>query len=283
MKVLVTAAALLSAGSLLPSEAVVGGGLVPQGDLPWVAAIYTGDAAPSGQFCGGTLIAPSIVVTAGHCVRFLRGQTEVPLMPTVYNVAAAIPGDPLASQDPAAIRLRVLLGDVRLSGSQGERILVASVYPYPDRDLDTVPDMDIAVLVLQHPSAIAPIRYLRPGDPAALDAPGVAATIVGWGATGESDSGSNSLMEAVVPIISDASCRQSYSAMVPGIEVCAGYPQGGTDTCNGDSGGPLVVPSPGGWKLVGATSWGLGCARPNKPGVYAEMRAAAAFIDTFIA
>jgi secreted trypsin-like serine protease len=54
--------------------------------------------------------------------------------------------------------------------------------------------------------------------------------------------------------------------------VCAGYPQGGTDTCQGDSGGPLFGRTAAGdLKVVGATSFGEGCARAGKPGVYARV------------
>lgn len=39
----------------------------------------------------------------------------------------------------------------------------------------------------------------------------------------------------------------------------------------GDSGGPLVTLHHSVWWLVGDTSWGTGCATPNKPGVYGNM------------
>ena len=48
--------------------------------------------------------------------------------------------------------------------------------------------------------------------------------------------------------------------------------QGGTDTCHGDSGGPLFGRTAAGdLKVVGATSFGEGCARAGKPGVYARV------------
>ena len=65
-------------------------------------------------------------------------------------------------------------------------------------------------------------------------------------------------------------------AFDPSTMVCAGYPQGGVDTCQGDSGGPMFGrDATGALKVVGATSYGDGCARPGKPGVYARVADAA--------
>lgn len=49
--------------------------------------------------------------------------------------------------------------------------------------------------------------------------------------------------------------------------LCAGLLQGGKDACQGDSGGPLVAEN----QLVGIVSFGVGCGRPNYPGVYANV------------
>ena len=79
------------------------------------------------------------------------------------------------------------------------------------------------------------------------------------------------LKAAKVPIVSDRTCRRAYSFKVTANMVCAGYLEGGIDTCSGDSGGPLVCPINGKYILMGATSFGAECAEANAPGVYAKI------------
>ncbi|XP_037673594.1 plasminogen-like [Choloepus didactylus] len=96
--------------------------------------------------------------------------------------------------------------------------------------------------------------------------------ITGWGET-QGTSGAGFLKEAQLPVIENKVCnRLEYlNGRVRSTELCAGQLSGGTDSCQGDSGGPLVCFEMDKYILQGVTSWGLGCARPNKPGVYVRV------------
>ncbi|WP_189114671.1 serine protease [Pilimelia terevasa] len=94
-------------------------------------------------------------------------------------------------------------------------------------------------------------------------------TVMGWGAVAEGGKMSDTLMQVEVPLVPDNKCGPAAF-----VEVCAGdLKNGGKDTCQGDSGGPLAVKAGSRWVLVGVTSWGKGCAKPNEPGHYAQMSA----------
>ena len=77
-----------------------------------------------------------------------------------------------------------------------------------------------------------------------------------------------------VPLIKNDECESWH--MKRGISVhlypemlCAGYRDGGKDSCKGDSGGPLMVRQKDGrWVLVGLVSAGFSCGQPGQPGIY---------------
>lgn len=101
---------------------------------------------------------------------------------------------------------------------------------------------------------------------------GTSATIAGFGVTSEGGDAPDVLQEARVPITTDPYCDDAYRNFDATTMVCAGFPEGGVDTCQGDSGGPLFGRDAAGvLRVVGSTSFGEGCARPGKPGVYARV------------
>ncbi|XP_058142579.2 testisin-like [Dasypus novemcinctus] len=103
--------------------------------------------------------------------------------------------------------------------------------------------------------------------------------VTGWGYTDEDQSETDplpNLQEVQVSIINSSMCssmyqRSSFHRTIWGDMVCAGVPQGGKDACTGDSGGPLVCDVDGLWYQIGVVSWGVGCGRPNRPGVYTNV------------
>jgi secreted trypsin-like serine protease len=231
-------AALLAGAAVVPlagrsANAIVGGGETSLTDYPY--AVYL--ASNGSQFCGGVLISSTAVATAAHCAQAV---------------------------DVSSIRV--------VAGRQDERrddgyvlsvsdVWVEPNYSSPERGYD------IAVLRLAGalPDSYTPVKLATDGTPYQA---GTEATVLGWGRLAENGERSNVLRAGVVPVVSDSACRSVYPDTYTATSmVCAGYSQGGVDACQGDSGGPLVVDG----TLIGVVSWGVGCALPNKPGVYTRV------------
>jgi secreted trypsin-like serine protease len=226
-----------------PASAVVGGHDAAPGAYPANARITFGNAF----LCTGTLISPTYVLTAGHCGS-ITGEVASP------------------AAWPAAL-VNVTVGGDRVG--QGEKLVAKKVTVEPDHLLNS--GYDISIIELSSASTKTPVKVAGSGE-GAIWAPSVMETIVGWGTTEEGGNTPNVLQEGQVPITTDAYCSGAYSDFEAITMVCAGFPQGGVDTCQGDSGGPMFgKTSTGVLRVVGATSYGDGCARPGKPGVYARV------------
>src|SRR3954451_20255522 len=236
------AGALLLAGAA-PASAIVGGHATANGAYPSVARITFG----ASFLCTGTLIAPNWVLTAGHC--------------------GSITGDAVAT--PAAWPAPLI--DVTIGGdtdTTGERATVSQAIVEPNYLLNS--GYDITLLKLSANSSKTPTKVAGSAETASW-APSTLEKIVGWGATSEGGSLPTHLQEAQVPITTDSYCGNAYSDFDAATMICAGYPQGGTDTCQGDSGGPMFGTVNGALRVVGATSFGQGCAEAGFPGVYARV------------
>jgi secreted trypsin-like serine protease len=240
------AAACAASGALAaPSQAVVGGHDTSDPAYRGVAEITLGKAFG----CTGTLIAPQWVLTAGHC------------------------GSPTGEVMAIPVGWPAGLVDVRMGSNkagQGTLYPVSQVVVEPDYLATT--GYDLTLLKLKAAAAGIPTTKVAGASERSIWNAGVLETIVGWGTTSEGGSTPDTLQEAQVPIVADADCGKAYSDFDATTMVCAGYPQGGTDTCQGDSGGPLFAhDATGALKVVGATSYGNGCAEPGYPGVYARV------------
>ena len=144
-----------------------------------------------------------------------------------------------------------------------EKVIIHSGY-----DADSQ-DNDIALLKLK-----SPIHYNAQALPVCLpssDLPkGTNCWITGWGALQEDGRSPTILQQAKVPLISKKECGYVYGSLTSSMR-CAGHYTGKIDSCQGDSGGPLVCNVDGRWQLMGAVSWGIGCAREGFYGVYADI------------
>merc|ERR1712121_382477 len=219
---------------------IVGGTEAYPGEFPHQIALLGGGVGGS-LMCGGSLVAADRVITAGHCC---DGQS--------------------------ASRLGVRVGSQNLYEDDEDQadIAVTKVILHEDYDDWTISN-DICILELGG-SADLSSQYIDtislPASMAEYDA-GTICPVTGWGTTSEGGSLGRVLQKVDVPVVSDADCRDSYgSSSVYDSMICAGFPQGGKDSCQGESGGPFMC----GNELSGIVSWGYGCAEPGYPGVYTQ-------------
>ncbi len=244
---------------------IIGGSDVSTTSYPWVVQLWKLSGSSWYLECGGTLIDPSWVLTAGHCTAGVAG-----------DLAVVVGHDTVSS---------VVLGDLRTVSS----ISTAPGFTNPSIG---VPTNDAALLHLSVPVVgAAPLSMVtNPADAADL-APAV---ILGWGCNDNGTTADCSLPTqypdhlkgATVGIFGGPSTTAcgSYApgAFLNASMVCAGVADGTIDTCFGDSGGPLMVTVGGHPKLAGITSWGSGCAAALYPGVYTRVSSVAGWIGSLL-
>jgi secreted trypsin-like serine protease len=255
LAVLACAAALAPAPARAVAPQVVGGVPVTPGQFPFAASLAIGTSRGLAA-CSGSLVAPSFVLTAAHCVTDADGSVV----------------------EPSAIE--VAIGDEPLSAN-GSSIAAVQVVRHPLWDPYAIDD-DWALVRLAHPSAATPVALAVAGSTVPA---GTNATLVGWGKTSDASGLPDELQRAVLPVRDTATCVAAYGLFDAATQLCAGVVgPTGPDGCSGDSGGPLLVrTSGGGWQEVGVVSYGLDGGCTAAPTVFARVSSARPFIDAVVA
>lgn len=180
----------------------------------------------------------------------------------------------------------IVLGAAHCGNFNGDTVEVAGLsrqivqqVSHPSYNDDTV-ENDFALYRLASPVNLNGGTFAVVNTDGSAPAGGEDLTVMGFGATSEGGSGSNSLLKVEVPAQTNTQCQAAYGdGFVANVMFCAG--QGGKDSCQGDSGGPIVREASGQQHvLFGVVSWGNGCADPNFPGVYARVSSAIGWIES---
>ncbi|XP_054154685.1 trypsin Blo t 3-like [Oppia nitens] len=201
----------------------------------------------SSHSCGASIISDEWVVTAAHCID---------------------------GSSPSSLSLRC---GTELHASGGVDFTVAELIPHESYDSWAL-DYDVGLIRINGRFSLGSGNVNKielTGDNDQLPAKDKV-TVTGWGAIREGGALPARLQTVDVPVVANDVCKQKYDGFndITDRMFCAGVDEGGLDSCQGDSGGPVKHQG----KLVGAVSWGYGCARPNYPGVYTRLSTLRAWI-----
>ncbi|XP_037135015.1 transmembrane protease serine 9-like isoform X2 [Syngnathus acus] len=227
------------------STKIIGGGAAQEGSWPWQASLQNLGI----HVCGGSLINKEWLLSAAHCFTST----------TTAGWSVSLGRQNLEETDPNEVT---------------RTVAVIILHPLFD---SLIFNNDIALLRLS--SAVTFTNYIRPvclaADGSVFNT-GTKTWVTGWGDMQEGD-----LQEVQVPIVGNRQCKCLLGVDLDSM-ICAGFLEGGKDTCLGDSGGPMVTEQDSIWIQSGIISFGFGCAQPNQPGVYTRVSSYQSWINSRI-
>jgi secreted trypsin-like serine protease len=242
-------------------DRIVGGTPTRIQSAPWQVAvdasptIYTGSGHDR-LICGGTLVSPTLVVTAAHCMYLVQTGAFT-----------------------SADKLSVISGRTTLSSAEGTETQVDDYRLITDAQGQPLYNpvnqaWDVALLRLAQPATGTPILLAGP-DERELWSVGRPIQVSGWGRTAFGGESVDGLLATEVAVQPDSVCVAGYPrAFSPETQFCAGLQKGGHDICQGDSGGPAVAATAaGGVRLVGDSSYSHdgSCGSAAYPGVHGRI------------
>ncbi|NXC73785.1 UROK protein, partial [Anhinga anhinga] len=225
---------------------IVGGSQAEVESQPWIAGIFQKIRGVDQFLCGGSLIDPCWVLTAAHCFH-----------------------TPSKKQDKSVYKVFLGKSVLNVTDDKEQVFMVEDIISHPGFTDDTGGnENDIALIKIRTTSGQCAVesKYVR-----TVCLPEKSLYLKDN--TRYDIYYAQRLMSATVNLISQTKCKYEFydSIRLTDNMVCAGDPTWMTDACKGDSGGPMVCEHNGRMMLYGIVSWGDGCAKENKPGVYTRV------------
>jgi len=215
--------------------------------------------------CGGSLIAPGVILTAAHwAASFLQEPQKLKIRCGEWDTQSQTEPREHQDRDVTAVDVHPEFNTRNLANDW------ALLYTVEDFDLQA----HIDTVCLPEPEEL-------------FDATDCFAT--GWGKDQFGAAGQYQvvLKEIGLPVVGHDQCQSELRKTRLGSRfkldnsfICAGG--SGKDTCKGDGGSPLVCPSkydPNSYVQAGIVAWGIGCGEDNTPGVYASVSKGVCWID----
>jgi secreted trypsin-like serine protease len=241
-------------------ESIIGGSPASDGTFPSLAYILDVQGKYVYQ-CTGTVVAPSLILTAGHCAENMKSG--------VVN-------------KPAGYRVVTGTVDPMIPTPSVSTVLGVIVYPGLVRRVD---DGDAALLVLSTPTTVPAITLATTSEMAHLQA-GSPAVMAGWGRTSyEQKLPTVRLQSAATAVQARKWCKTNAPPFYAKNEICAVTPPSyATGVCSGDSGGPLLAQLPTGGEpiQIGIAVHVYGRCSTRRPSVFLNIASISSWVRTWI-
>lgn len=284
-----------------PTPRVVNGFKSTTATFPYLVAIgdkasYTNKSMFDAQFCDGTLVSPTVVITAAHCIvegaqRRTAGTLVVSVGVDLRNpdrvvTVSRVRVDPKYNSKTVEHDMAILKLDKPLIAKP----IVRSIVGHPNHRAFTI-------TVNPQPTAVPTVTATNAGIDSGLTTAGTPVRSGGWGTTSADDN--NPVYPAWqraanLSLFPSTQCGGGKPYVYKGIQfqgyttkdinkslmMCAdGVNDAGqiVDTCSGDSGGPLVTGRGMLTTLIGVVSWGYTCAT-RQPGIYSRISSMTGFM-----
>jgi hypothetical protein len=268
-KTILALSLLVLALGAVPAGAGSAGTTLPIAQAPYVVSVNDN--------CTGTLISPTRILTAGHCLDGASaGDARI-----LVGVDGHLASD--AQRAAAAVPVRGYAVDPKFKES----------FPFSHNSpVNAIAINDVGLILLKKPiTTIAPVRVAGAAD-AALEAAGTSPSIIGYGDTAPvvfpNPVATLPLQQGAMTVIGPGACADAYPKAIQPSMLCtedlAHQAPPFVQACAGDSGGPIVEATPSGPVQIGITSWGPevmngACGQLHLPNVSMRASSFSSFIN----